>query len=262
MSELAIYQIDAFTDQIFAGNPAAICPLDDWLSDDLMQKIAAENNLSETAYFVEKADGVYDLRWFTPAAEIDLCGHATLATASLIFDRLNPSLNEISFDTQSGVLTVQRKDDLIEMSFPSRPATEVDLPMGFEAAHGEAPALFLRATKNMAVFDSEKQVADFQPNLSYIKAMQGDGLVVTAPGETCDFVSRYFAPHQGIDEDPVTGSAHCTSVPYWAGRLDKKKLHARQISKRSGDLYCEMAGDIVRMAGRAAFYMEGKIYLP
>ncbi len=262
MTTIPVFQIDAFADQVFAGNPAAICPLEEWLPDDVMQLTAAENNLSETAFFVKTGTGAYDLRWFTPADEVDLCGHATLATAHLIFDRLNPELNTISFSTQSGILTVSRAGDLIEMDFPSRAPVVVPLPTGFQEAHGVTPHAFWRASKNLAVFETEADVLAFTPNLPFIADMEGNGLIVTAPGHSCDFVSRYFAPHHGIDEDPVTGSAHCTSVPYWADRLGKSKLHARQVSKRGGDLFCELTGDRVKMAGRAKLFMEGQIFLP
>lgn len=262
MTTLPIYQIDAFADRVFTGNPAAICPLTDWLPDGIMQKAAAENNLSETAFFVQTGEARYKLRWFTPAHEVDLCGHATLATAHLIFEKLNQSLESITFETLSGELLVSRKDSLIEMDFPSRPAVAVTLPDGFAEAHGCIPAAFLRASKNMAVFDSELEVLSFCPDFAYIKGLTGDGLIVTAPGDTCDFVSRYFAPHVGIDEDPVTGSAHCTSVPYWAERWGKTKLQARQVSRRGGELSCELFGDRVKMAGQAVLYMEGNIYLP
>lgn len=262
MTSLPIYQIDAFTDQVFSGNPAAICPLDEWLPDDVMQKVASENNLSETAYFKQTGDATFDLRWFTPTAEVDLCGHATLASSYLIFEKLNTGIDAIAFQTKSGLLQIERKGDLIEMSFPSRPGQTMELPGGFQDAHGCLPTTFLRASKNLAIFETESMIAEFRPDLAYIKGLGGDGLIISAPGNTCDFVSRYFAPHQGIDEDPVTGSAHCTSVPYWADRLGKSKLHARQISARSGDLFCELDGDRVKMAGRAAFYMEGTIYLP
>ena len=227
-----------------------------------MQNLATENNLSETAFFVPSGKASYELRWFTPTAEVDLCGHATLASSYLIFNKLTPSVDAISFDTKSGTLNVSRRGDLIELDFPARPGTPITLPNGFEAAHGCTPIEFLRSAKNLAVFNSEAAVKSFIPDLAHIKGLGGDGLIVTAPGDTCDFVSRYFAPHQGIDEDPVTGSAHCTSVPYWAERLGKPKLHARQISKRRGDLFCELAGDRVKMAGRAVLYMEGHIYLP
>lgn len=262
MTSLPIYQIDAFSDQIFSGNPAAICPLDEWLTDDVMQKVASENNLSETAFFKQTGDAAFDLRWFTPTAEVDLCGHATLATAYLLFEKLQTGLDEIAFSTKSGILSVERKGDMIEMCFPARPGQETEVPEGFQAAHGCQPSRFLKASKSLAIFETEGHVAHFVPDQTYIKELGGDGLIISAPGETCDFVSRYFAPHQGVDEDPVTGSAHCTSIPYWSDRLGKSKLHARQISARSGDLYCEMIGDQVKMAGRAAFYMEGTIYLP
>mgnify|MGYP006094290329 FL=1 len=260
--KLLIYQIDAFSNALFGGNPAAVCPLDKWLPDDVMQNLAAENNLSETAFFVPSGKTSYELRWFTPTSEVDLCGHATLASSYLIFEKLNTSLNVILFETKSGPLNVSRRGDFIELDFPARPGTAIALPVGFEAAHDCVPSEFLRAAKNLAVFDTQASVKSFLPDLSYIKGLGGDGLIITALGDTCDFVSRYFAPHQGIDEDPVTGSAHCTSVPYWAERLGKSKLHARQISKRSGDLFCELAGDRVKIAGRAVLYMEGHIYLP
>jgi predicted PhzF superfamily epimerase YddE/YHI9 len=260
--KLPIYQIDAFSDFIFGGNPAAVCPLDSWLSDYLMQKLAAENNLSETAFFVQSAPTCYELRWFTPTSEIDLCGHGTLASSHLIFEKLNPSVTEISFETKSGILNASRKADLIELDFPAKLGMSIALPSGFEAAHGCLPYEYLGGSKNIAVFDSEGDVKFFIPNLAYIKGLAGGGLVITAPGDRCDFVSRFFAPKQGIDEDPVTGSAHCTTVPYWAKQLGKNKLHARQISKRGGELYCELVGERVKMAGRAALYMEGYFYLP
>jgi len=263
--EQSVFQIDAFTDHLFGGNPAAVCPLETWLPDDVMQDIAAENNLSETAFFVAEGDdgsGHYGLRWFTPKAEVDLCGHATLASAHLILEHLQPGLAAVSFDTKSGRLDVARRDDLLVMDFPARPAEPVDVPGGFSEAIGATPTEFLRATKNMAVFDSEETVGGLRPDLKFIAALEGDGLIVTAPGRTCDFVSRYFAPHVGIDEDPVTGSAHCTSVPYWAGRLGKNELHARQISARQGDVFCELAGERVKLAGHAVLYLEGTIRLP
>ncbi len=259
---LPLYQIDAFTDAVFGGNPAAVCPLEAWLEDDTMQAIATENNLSETAYFVPAGTGEagdYGLRWFTPAAEVDLCGHATLATAHLIFSELAPDLKAVRFETKSGRLEVSRDGDLLVMDFPSRPPQRCDVPTGFTDAVGTAPAEMWRASKNMAVFETAAEVAALDPDLAYIAGLEGDGLICTAPGEDCGFVSRYFAPHVGIPEDPVTGSAHCTSVPYWAERLGKNELHARQISARGGELFCELVGDRVRMAGRAVLYMQGEI---
>ncbi len=265
MSTIPVYQIDAFSDRVFGGNPAAVCPLDNWLDDDLMQAIAEENNLSETAFFVaaENAEiGQFDLRWFTPKAEVDLCGHATLASSYLILSRLNPNLNNISFETKSGQLNVSRDGELLVLDFPARVPAPVSVPDGFADAIGAEPEAFLKSAKNMAVYEDAATVLNIDPDFTYIAGLDGDGLVITAPGDDCDFVSRYFAPHVGINEDPVTGSAHCTSVPYWADRLGKNRLHARQVSERGGELFCELDGDRVRMAGRAVLYMEGVIRLP
>ena len=259
---IPLYQIDAFTDRAFGGNPAAICPLDEWLPDSAMQAIAMENNLSETAFFVaKKGTGDYDLRWFTPAAEVDLCGHATLASAWLIFDRLAPELDAVCFNTASGPLEVSRDGNLLVMDFPARLSEPCPVPEGFAAAIGAKPTEMHAAIKNMAVFESAAQIRDLMPNFAYIAGLERDGLICTAPGDDCDFVSRYFAPHVGIAEDPVTGSAHCTTVPYWAKRLGKAQLHARQISARGGELFCTAAGERVRIGGRAAFYMAGTIEL-
>ena len=260
--DIPVYQIDAFTDRLFGGNPAAVCPLDTWLEDELLQSIAAENNLSETAFFVVNGNGGYDLRWFTPGAEVDLCGHATLATASLLMDTLTPDANEIRFETRSGTLTVVREDDLLVMDFPVRIADEIDIPDGFTDAIGVPPVTFLRAIKNMAVFETEGQVRAVTPDFDYIADLQGMGLIITAPGDASDCASRYFAPQLGIDEDPVTGSAHCTIVPYWAARLGKNEIHARQVSARGGDLFCQLVGNRVRLGGRTAKFLSGRINLP
>ena len=264
MSEpLPIYQIDAFTDRVFGGNPAAVCPLEEWLSDEVMQAIALENNLSETAFFVARnGGGEYDLRWFTPATEVDLCGHATLASAHLVLHSLAPDLESVRFHTASGPLEVSRDGELLVMDFPARPPKPRDVPEGFAEAIGRAPSEMWSATKNMAVFETAAQVRGLGPDLDYIARLDLDGLICTAPGDDCDFVSRYFAPHVGIPEDPVTGSAHCTLIPYWAQRLGKDKLHARQISARGGELFCENAGGRVKIAGRAALYMEGTYRTP
>jgi PhzF family phenazine biosynthesis protein len=265
MTSIPIYQIDAFTDQVFSGNPAAVCPLESWFDDQTLQAIAAENNLSETAFFMPVeggAEGQFKLRWFTPKIEVDLCGHATLATSYVIFNRLYPKLDEISFETESGQLKVSREGDLFVLDFPARVPSPAPLPVGFVDAIGAEPSQFLKAAKNMAVFESADTVLGIKPDFDYIAGLDGDGLIITAPGGDCDFVSRYFAPHAGIDEDPVTGSAHCTSVPYWAVRLGQNKLHARQVSQRGGELFCELSGERVRMAGRGSFYMEGTLHLP
>lgn len=258
MTTIPLYQLDAFTDRPFGGNPAAVCVLHDWLDDATLQAIAVENNLSETAYLVADGDN-FKLRWFTPGMEVDLCGHATLASAALILEHLQPGRKIVAFETKSGTLTVQCDGDKLSMDFPARPADEVPLPDGFEAATGVVPEVFLRAQKNMAVLADEAAVLAFDPDLEYIKNMQGMGLIVTAPGSKSDCASRYFAPHAGVAEDPVTGSAHCTIVPYWAARLGKNDIYARQVSARGGDLYCRLDGDRVVMAGYAKMVLEGRM---
>ncbi len=260
MTSIPLYQLDAFTDRPFGGNPAAVCPLDEWLPDDVMQAIALENNLSETAFYVPEGDG-FRLRWFTPKIEVDLCGHATLATGALILEKLEPGRDAVSFETRSGTLGVRRDGDMLVMDFPALPPKEVDMPADLADALGKAPVRFMRAVKNMAVFDSEADVREVNPDFGYIAAMEGMGLIVTAPGDGSDCASRYFAPHAGIDEDPVTGSAHCTIVPYWADVLGKEAIHARQVSERAGDLYCRMAGDRVVIGGRARLVIEGTFRL-
>jgi len=227
-----------------------------------MQAIAAENNLSETAFFVANGGDNYDLRWFTPAAEVDLCGHATLASASLLLETLTPDAEAVRFETRSGTLTVVREGDRLVMDFPALPAAPVDLPAGFAEAIGLEPVAYLRAVKDMAVFESESIVRGIDPDFDFIARLDGMGLIVTSPGDDSDCASRFFAPKFGIDEDPVTGSAHCTIVPYWADRLGKSDIHARQVSARSGDLYCRMDGDRVRMGGRAVLFLSGMIELP
>lgn len=258
MTTIPIYQVDAFTDRAFGGNPAAVCPLEEWLPDDVMQMIAMENNLSETAFFVPEGDG-FRLRWFTPTDEVVLCGHATLATAFVLFEVLGHQADTINFVTQkSGVLHVKRDGDLIVMDFPSLPAEEIKAPAGLsDAMGGIDPIAFFRAVKNMAVLKDEAAVRAVVPDLEYIKHMDGYGLLVTAPGTDTDCVCRYFGPQAGVDEDPVTGSAHCTLVPYWADRLGKNDIHSRQISARSGDVYCKLNGDRVQMAGHGKLIIEG-----
>lgn len=260
MTSIPLYQLDAFTDKAFAGNPAAVCPLDEWLADDVMQAIAFENNLSETAFYVPEGDG-YRLRWFTPAAEVDLCGHATLASAWLILKTLEKDRESVAFETRSGTLTVTRDGELLVMDFPAKVAVDVDMPDGFiEAIGGITPERYMQADKVMAVLESEEAVLAVEPDLGFIKNL-GRGVIVTGPGTEADCASRLFAPHVGIDEDPVTGSAHCTIVPYWAARLEKDDIHARQVSFRPGDLYCKLAGDRVQMGGKAKMVIEGKFIL-
>ncbi len=258
--KITIYQADAFTDKLFGGNSAAICPLDDWLSDDLMQKIAVENNLAETAFFV-KTDNGYKLRWFTPEYEIDLCGHATLATAHILFTELGYSQDVIHFETmKAGILTVTQDDGLYSMDFPSRPPFAAAMPAGLmEAMGGPHPVEVLKSRDYMLVYDTEYDVRAAAPDFALLAHVDTVGVIVTAPGNNADFVSRFFAPAAGIDEDPVTGSAHCNLIPYWSARLGKKELHAYQLSARHGELWCKDLGDRVLMAGRAVTFLRGEI---
>jgi PhzF family phenazine biosynthesis protein len=258
--QLAMYQVDAFTDRLFAGNPAAVCPLDAWLPDATMQAIAAENNLSETAFFVPRGDD-YDLRWFTPTLETDLCGHATQASGFIVMNRLAPQKSTVRFHTRSGPLAVTRQGEMFAIDLPAQPPAPCAMPPKTVAALGRKPVEILGAVKYLVIYDSEADVASLAPDTAALRDIDRDGVIASAPGRDCDFVSRYFAPHAGIPEDPVTGSAHCTLVPYWAKRLGKTKLHARQISQRGGELFCELRGDRVVIAGRAALYLEGKIHV-
>ncbi len=271
MRKIPIYQVDAFTSELFSGNPAAVCPVQAWLDDDLLQAIAGENNLSETAFIMPGGTNGedYSLRWFTPTVEVDLCGHATLASAFVIFNKLGHDRDTVSFSSRSGRLEVERGDDgVLSLNFPALPVMPIEPPDGLVDAIGLSPLEYYRERlefgKSLAVLDSQNQVAALDPDLGFVANMAGDGLIVTAPGddENCDFVSRYFAPNAGIPEDPVTGSAHCALVPYWADRLDKTVLSARQISRRGGKLQCELNGNRVRIAGRAVLYMEGEIGVP
>lgn len=252
------YQVDAFAARVFAGNPAAVCPLDDWLPDAVLQAIAQENNLSETAFFVAEANG-FRLRWFTPVAEVDLCGHATLATAHVLFNLLGHPGEAIIFSTRSGELTVQRQDKLLAMNFPAFTPKPCAPPKALIAALGERPIEALAADDYLAVFDSEASVAALAPDFAQLRQLDLRGVCVTAPGNKVDFVSRFFAPKFGIDEDPVTGSAHCVLTPYWAERLGKQRLQARQISRRGGDLSCQLDGERVILAGTAVSFMEATI---
>jgi predicted PhzF superfamily epimerase YddE/YHI9 len=257
---LPIYQVDAFADRVFRGNPAAVCPLPAWLPDATMQGIAAENNLSETAFLVPQ-DGDYALRWFTPTVEVDLCGHATLAAGHVVFHHIEPTRERVRFHTaKSGTLLVSRHGDSLIMDFPTRPAAPVVPPPGLFAALGGAPREVLRARDHLVVYDSAPEVATLAPDFAALAKVDSWAAIVTAPGENgVDFVSRFFAPAQGVPEDPVTGSAHCTLAPYWARRLGKTAFEARQLSRRGGALRCTLDGDRVNIAGRAVLYLEGQI---
>ncbi len=259
MPKLSLYQVDAFTGRVFGGNPAAVVPLEAWLPDPVMQSIAAENNLAETAFFVRNKDA-WDLRWFTPAVEVDLCGHATLASAYVLYERLGVTDAVVSFDTRSGRLHVKREGDFLVMDFPSWMPKPLPPPPTLAKALGIAPREVLMSRDLMAVFDNEAQIKALDPDMTAIAKLDTFAVIVTAPGKDgTDFVSRFFAPAKGIPEDPVTGRAHCTLTPYWAQRLGKTELRARQISARGGDLVCRYLGERVTIAGQAVMYLEGTI---
>ncbi len=259
--KLPLYQVDAFASEVFRGNPAAVCPLEACLPDRTLQNIAAENNLSETAFLVPRAAD-FDLRWFTPITEVDLCGHATLASAFVLFTERGIKSDSIRFHSRSGLLTVSRDAGLLTLDFPSRPAACCVAPEALLRGLGANPQEGLKARDYLAVFNSEAEVRALKPDFGVLQSLDSLGIIATAPGDDCDFVSRFFAPAAGINEDPVTGSAHCTLIPYWAKRFGKTRLHARQVSRRGGELFCEMAGDRVRIGGKAVLYSRGEIYLP
>ncbi len=257
---LEIYQIDAFASRPFTGNPAAVVPLDAWLADDVMQAIAMENNLAETAFFVREGEG-YGLRWFTPTVEMDLCGHATLASGYVIFEILGTDQTTLRFQTRSGELTVERKGERYVLDFPSRPGTVSDAPAGLIEAIGAEPKEILKSRDYMLVYENEADVLAIKPDFNSLMKIDTHAVIVTAKGDGSDFVSRFFAPEVGVPEDPVTGSAHCTLIPYWAEKLGKNELFARQVSERGGELYCELVGDRVKIGGNAVLYMKGEIYV-
>ena len=258
MRRVPIYQIDAFAGRVFSGNPAAVCPLDTWLEDSLMQAIAQENNLSETAFFVTEKTG-YHIRWFTPAAEVDLCGHATLATAFVLYQILKVPGDRILFRSRSGRLAVEKEKDLLAMDFPSQPPVPCDPPDILKAAFHKPPSEILCSDDYFVVFPDEEDIRALKPDMEKLKQLDLRGVIVTAKGKETDFVSRFFAPKFGIPEDPVTGSAHCALIPYWSSILDKKDLYAHQISRRGGEIFCKDRGERVVIAGRAVKYMEGTI---
>ncbi len=257
---IPFYQVDAFTSRLFGGNPAGVCLLESWLPAEVMQAVAAENNLSETAFLVKEGDG-WGLRWFTPEVEVDLCGHATLASGFVLLKALGVAAGTVRFSTQSGPLAVNEEGDLLSMDFPSRPGEPCQAPPSLPEGLGIAAAEVRRSRDYLVVVESEEQVRALRPDMGRLAGLDALGVIVTAPGRTCDFVSRFFAPGAGVPEDPVTGSAHCTLVPYWSHRLGKKRLHALQVSARGGELFCEDRGDRVSIAGTAALYLQGHILL-
>lgn len=256
-----IFQIDAFTNKMFGGNPAAICPLKEWIPNETMLQIAKENNLAETAFFVHDKDNLFQLRWFTPEVEIDLCGHATLASAYVILNCLNHDFDTVNFDTLSGRLIVKRIEDGLQMDLPSRPPQPAELPEIIRDSLSIQPHMVFKSRDYMLVYKDENEVASLHVNANKISAINLDpgGIIVTAKGDQVDFVSRFFTPGASVFEDPVTGSAHCTLTPYWANELNKNKLKALQISERRGNLDCELKGDRVIISGQAVKYLEGKI---
>jgi len=256
--KVPIYQVDAFTDQTFKGNPAAVCPLDGWPEDSILQNIAAENNLSETAFFV-KNDVDYQLRWFTPVLEIDLCGHATLASAHVLFNHLHYDQPEVKFITKSGELTVTKEGEYLLLNIPSWESESIETPKELVLGLGAEPQQVYKPRDVLAVFETEEEVKNLEPDFHILSTVETLGIIATAPGNDVDFVSRFFVPQAGINEDPVTGSAHSSLVPYWSKVLEKTSMKAKQISKRGGDLFCELKEDRVILRGKAVTYLVGDI---
>lgn len=257
--KLTIYQLDAFTSKLFGGNPAAVIPLGEWIDEGLMQKIAMENNLAETAFFVPKGED-YEIRWFTPEVEINLCGHATLATAHLLYSVLGCTKPVITFHSKSGPLYISKQGDILNLDFPSWPPERItNYPEELLTALGNPEIAGVYKSRDYLVeLMNEEAVRKLNPDFTLLKKA-GAMVIVTAPGKEVDFVSRFFAPAAGIDEDPVTGSAHSQLIPFWNYKLEKDKMTARQLSKRGGDIYCEQKGDRVIMGGQVVFYMKGEI---
>ncbi|MFT2008182.1 PhzF family phenazine biosynthesis protein [Pontibacter sp. 13R65] len=262
MKTITLYQIDAFTDKVFHGNPAAVCVLTEWLGEDKMQQIAAENNLAETAFVVKQGEE-YGIRWFTPAVEVDLCGHATLAAAFVLFQFSGHSTNHISFQShRSGLLTVERQGEALTLNFPADVYEQVEVPSTLITSLGKAPeAAYKGKTDYLLIYPSEADIVALEPDFRVMGTVEARGVIVSAPGKEVDFVSRFFGPQVGIDEDPVTGSAHTTLTPYWSHRLGKKSLTAKQLSKRQGDLLCEFLGERVNITGKAVAYLKGEIFI-
>lgn len=257
-----IYTVDAFTEKVFGGNPAAVCPLEKWLPAETMQQLANENNLSETAFFVKNTDNSYAIRWFTPELEIDLAGHPTLASAFVIFQYLQHNSDTITFHCKSGVLTVIQKNGLLEMNFPARMPVACSAPEELFKALSIQPAKVLRSRDYFLVYNTQEEIEKLVVDFQYLNQIETLGFIMTAPGTEVDFVSRFFVPNSTIGEDPVTGSAHASLIPYWSKELNKTELKAIQLSKRKGHLWCSALGDRVTISGKAVLYMKGEFYLP
>jgi predicted PhzF superfamily epimerase YddE/YHI9 len=258
---LPYYHVDAFTNNVFSGNPAGVCPLELWLPDGILQSVAAENNLSETAFF-KRAGDLFELRWFTPTIEVDLCGHATLAPAHVLFAELGYSDKVVRFQTRAGLLTATRRNGMIELDFPARPPLPCTTPENLVRGLGREPRETLKSRDYLAVFGSQAEVAALMPQMDLLGQLDCLGIIATAPGDDSDFVSRFFAPQAGVPEDPVTGSSHSSLIPFWAERLGKRELFARQISRRGGEIFCRHLGDRVGIGGRAIVYGRGEIEVP
>ena len=260
--KIQIYQVDAFADKLFTGNPASVCPLDNWLPDDVLQNIALENNLSETAFFVRTENG-FDIRWMTPKAEVDLCGHATLASAYVLFEQLNFKEKTISFHSKSGLLTVEKNKEWLTLNFPVDKIKEIEITEDLIACFHKKPLeAFEGAFDIMLVFSKQEDIEKLEPDLSKISGLLNRGIIATAPGKKTDFVSRYFAPALGVNEDPATGSAHTSLTAYWSNKLNKKDLIAEQLSKRGGYFKCSLKSERVEISGKAVLYLVGEIIIP
>lgn len=259
--KLPIYQVDAFTSELFRGNPAAVVLLDKWLDDKILQNIAAENNLAETAFIVKESDH-YKIRWMTPTIEVPLCGHATLASGYVLFNIIDKKLEKIKFMSQSGELIVEKNGELLTMDFPAQKPVLTEITGNITKCFDKKPVeALVNGFYVLIVFDSEEYVRNYNPNFELLKLIHDHGVIISAKGKDADFVSRMFAPNDGINEDPVTGSAHTVLVPYWSEKLGKKNFRALQVSKRGGELFCEDAGERIKISGKAALYMEGTVFL-
>ena len=259
--QIRYYEVHAFTDRLFAGNPAGVCLLDEKLPDDLMQEIARENNLPATAFVIDRG-AHFDLRWFSPSAQLELCGHGTLASSHVLFEHAGRNEKSLTFHARAGELKVERGEGRLVLDFPARAMTKCEAPPLLVDSLGDRPHEVRLGGDYMAIFERASQIAELRPNLDGLAQLPVRGIIVTAPGDDCDFVSRFFAPQRGIIEDPVTGSTHCTLVPYWSTRLGKTRLHARQLSRRGGELFCEDRGPRVAIGGKAVTYLEGTLRVP